>query len=86
MLYSTGSGSTQRWIKELLSSTTPTAQFSARKVETSEPQELTEAFIVEELGLKGSSSDALGGNGNSNSRPNDESKPFARPRGPPRRR
>ncbi|KXN85491.1 Twinfilin [Leucoagaricus sp. SymC.cos] len=86
MLYSTGSGSTQRWIKELLASTAPTAQFSARKIETSEPRELTEAHLVEELGLSISDPDGQNGDGGATSRPIDEPKPFARPRGPPRRR
>ncbi|KAF5358322.1 hypothetical protein D9756_001670 [Leucocoprinus leucothites] len=86
MLYSTGSGSTQRWAKELLVSTCPTVQFSARKIETSDPQELTENYIVEELGLKGSDPDTLGGNGGALSRSNDAPKTFARPKGPPRRR
>ncbi|KAJ3552945.1 hypothetical protein NP233_g12759 [Leucocoprinus birnbaumii] len=75
MLYSTGSGSTQRWAKELLASTAPTVHFSARKIETSDPQELTENYVVEELGLKGSDTEAFGGNGGAPSRANDAPKP-----------
>ena len=43
----------------------------ARKVETSDPQELNESFLRAELGLAGSGTD--------------EKKPFAKPRGPTRK-
>lgn len=84
MLYSSGSGSTLRWIKELLASTAPTAQLASRKIETSEPRELTEEYIVEELRLN--APQEAEGNEGATSRPNDAPKPFAKPRGPPRRR
>ncbi|KAF9453252.1 actin depolymerizing protein [Macrolepiota fuliginosa MF-IS2] len=85
MLYSSGSGSTLRWIKELLASTAPTAQLASRKIETSEPQELTEEYIIEELGLK-DSEDAEDSGGGVGWKSSDVQKPFAKPRGPPKRR
>lgn len=84
MLYSSGSGATQRWIKELLASTAPTVQLASRKIETSEPQELTEEYIIEELRLR-VAEDLMDSNGSSSSSPNG-AKPFAKPRGPSRRR
>jgi len=82
MLYSAGSGTTQQRIQEWFASTALTTHFSPRKIETSDPRELTEDYIVEELGLEGSDP----GSNNDPSAVNEVLKPFARPRGPPRRR
>ena len=85
MLYSAGSGTTQQRIQEWFASTALATHFSPRKIETSDPRELTEDYIVEELGLEGSDPEKVGRN-NDPSGVNEVLKPFARPRGPPRRR
>jgi len=86
MLYSAGSGTTHQRIQEWFASTILTTHFSPRKIETSDPRELTEEYIVEELGLEDSDPEKLGSNSGGPSGVNEVSKPFARPRGPPRRR
>ena len=75
MLYSSGSTTTFQAVKNILNSS---ISVQSRKIETSDPQDLNEAFLITELGL-----DANKESGNVAV---DSSKAFARPRGPPRRR
>jgi twinfilin-like protein len=76
MLYSSGSTTTYQAAKQILASLTPAVTLAARKIETSDPKELDEAYLTAELGL--SSSD--------NAPVSNPPKAFARPKGPPRRR
>ncbi|KAF8201637.1 hypothetical protein BJ912DRAFT_946001 [Pholiota molesta] len=76
MLYSSGSTTTYQAAKQILASLTPAVTLAARKIETSDPKELDEAYLTAELGL--SSSD--------NAPVSNPPKAFSRPKGPPRRR
>lgn len=80
MVYSTGAGVIFRQVRELLGEERGFV-LAARKIETSDPKELTEGFLKEELGL--GSGTSLDGN---DSLTRASSTPFARPRGPGRRR
>ncbi len=79
MLYSSGAGAVFRSAKELLGAGSPLLE---RKVETSDPRELTEDHLKAELGL---SATRTGSHGTTTPTTSLEKKPFARPRGPPRR-
>jgi twinfilin-like protein len=72
MLYSSGSSSVFQRTKFLLS-TSPSSVLYSRKIETSDPKELTERFLVDELGFAGPGVEG-------------EKVSFAKPRGPARRR
>ncbi|KAF7778817.1 hypothetical protein Agabi119p4_3162 [Agaricus bisporus var. burnettii] len=85
MLYSSGSGATLHWIKEMVASSAPAVQIASRKIETSDPQELTEEYIIEELRLKVGGAH-VGNNGNGSSSTPNDAQPFAKPRGPSKRR
>jgi twinfilin len=77
MLYSSGSTTTFQAVKNILNSSSVLITVQSRKIETSDPQELNETFLITELGLdldKESGITAV------------DSKAFARPKGPPRRR
>ncbi|KAF8969943.1 hypothetical protein BDZ97DRAFT_1957569 [Flammula alnicola] len=78
MLYSSGSTTTYQAAKSILASLLPPVTLAVRKIETSDPKELDEAFLKAELGL----SDAKDGPVAAADSP----KAFARPKGPPRRR
>ncbi|KAF9532300.1 hypothetical protein CPB83DRAFT_670336 [Crepidotus variabilis] len=77
MVYASGALSTLLAIKDLLGSLPSSPRISARRIETSEPTEVNEAFLKLELGLpdKEAVSDTP-------TRPQG----FAKPKGPPRRR
>ncbi|TFK76569.1 actin depolymerizing protein [Pluteus cervinus] len=80
MLYSSGSASVFNAIKTLFGEVlVPQSELSSRKIETSDPTELNEAYLRSELGLD-----------NAGEKPQtvvtEEKKPFARPRGPAKRR
>lgn len=79
MVYSTGAGVIFRQVRDLLGEERGFA-FAPRKIETSDPRELTEAFLKEELALGNGTSD-----GNNTVTRSVESRPFARPKGPGRR-
>lgn len=87
MVYSSGATSTFTAAKPLLFSPSNNNNISSRKIETSDPTELDEAYIVSELGLNvdSTASDAAQGGGPVG-RDGDEKKPFAKPRGPVRRK
>ncbi|KAJ7179058.1 hypothetical protein C8R46DRAFT_1173504 [Mycena filopes] len=63
------------------------APFHARKIETSTPSEIDEAYLRSELDIPSSSGQGTPGSGTSTpgGANDDEKKPFARPRGPKRR-
>ncbi|KAI0636776.1 actin depolymerizing protein [Trametes polyzona] len=83
MLYSSAVLSVVREVKELLTSSGSSSTVASRKVETSDPSELDEKFLIAELGL--SRSDASAGAAGIPTEGSDK-KPFARPKGPGRRR
>jgi len=78
MLYSSGSGSTYTSVKGILASKKPPVPLASRKIETSDPKEVDEAFLKAELG-RSSEGSAVDTN-------SPVAKPFAKPRGPGRRR
>ncbi|KAF4578506.1 actin-binding proteins ADF family protein [Pleurotus pulmonarius] len=81
MLYSSCSLATFLAAKALLSSY-PTSTVASRKIETSDPQELDEAFLVSYLDLDTAAAAASIVPSHADT---GEKKPFARPRGPGRR-
>ncbi|KAG5646698.1 hypothetical protein DXG03_002688 [Asterophora parasitica] len=83
MIYSSGVLSTYQAVKALLSEAVPNVHLASRRIETSDPEELNEKHLKVELGLAapfGEQSNA------STPREGEEKKPFARPRGPVRKR
>lgn len=78
MVYSTGAVVIHRQVRELLGEERGFA-LASRKIETSDPRELTEAFLKEELNI---------GNGTDNGKDTNSvtRTSFARPKGPGRRR
>ncbi|OCH95057.1 actin depolymerizing protein [Obba rivulosa] len=78
MLYSSGSSSVLQSAKEVISSLGSASTLASRKIETSDPKEINEQFVISELGLASASTTA----------PVDtvEKKAFARPKGPGRKR
>ncbi|KAJ3799410.1 hypothetical protein GGU11DRAFT_870729 [Lentinula aff. detonsa] len=83
MLYSSGCTGVFQAAKTLLAQSS--SHFSARKVETSDPTELDEAYLRSELSFDTIA--ASGGNGATIKSPlGDTAKSFAKPRGPARRR
>ncbi|KAF8654072.1 hypothetical protein AX16_003605 [Volvariella volvacea WC 439] len=80
MLYSSGSSSVFQTAKSLFSESTHRSRLASRKVETSDPNELTEACLRAELGLVDENTSAVGTDAR------EEKKGFARPKGPARRR
>lgn len=75
MLYSSGSTTTFQAVKNILNSSSFPISVQARKIETSDPQELSETFLKTELGFDANKESVV-----------DSSIAFAKPRGPPRRR
>lgn len=82
MVYSTGAVVIFRQVRELLGEERGFA-IAPRKIETSDPRELTEAFLKEELNTGNGTSD---GKGATSTRPAVSNTSFARPKGPGRRR
>ncbi|KAF9234031.1 actin depolymerizing protein [Melanogaster broomeanus] len=80
MVYSSGALIVFRQAKTLLGDD-DNFVLATRKIETSDPKELTEAFLKEELNLGNST-----GNGGDDTRTETPKAPFARPKGPGRRR
>lgn len=80
MLYSSGSGGTYLAAKNIISEASSVVTVASRKIETSDPSELDEAFLNQELGR----SEAAGASESpvTSTAP----KPFAKPRGPGRRK
>ena len=73
MIYSSGSPAVYQTAKALLSALDPPVSLAARKIETSDPKELDEAFLQAELGATPAPAAAA-------------KQTFARPKGPGRRR
>lgn len=78
MLYSSGSTMTFQAVKNILNSSSLPISVHSRKIETSDPQELNEAFLITELGLDSNEQTSVAAV--------ESNKAFARPKGPPRRR
>ncbi len=81
MLYSSAVLFVVKEVKGFLESAGSTSTLSSRKVETSDPSELDEKYLVAELGLAGSDAPTVA----SGPADNGDKKPFARPRGPARK-
>ncbi|TBU35777.1 hypothetical protein BD311DRAFT_680384 [Dichomitus squalens] len=82
MLYSSAVLFVVKEVKEFLSSTGSTSTLSSRKVETSDPSELDEKYLVSELGLAGADVPTSAASGPAEG---GDRKPFARPKGPGRK-
>lgn len=82
MLYSSGASSVLQSAKGILSLSPGSSALAARRIETSDPAELTEEYLIAELGLDSAAAAA-------SSIPttlDGEKKAFARPKGPGRKR
>lgn len=77
MLYSSGSTTTFQAVKNILNSSSVLITVHSRKIETSDPRELNETFLITELSLDLNKESGIAAV---------DSKAFARPKGPPRRR
>jgi len=75
MIYSSSSTSAYQTAKKIISAVSPDVSLAGRKLETSDPKEVDEAFISAELGCETSAASAPA-----------PKQAFARPRGPGRRR
>lgn len=88
MIYSSAALSVHHAVKALLADCTSSV-LASRKVETSDPSEVNEEFLVSELRLHGERVPEAGtaavSSGGSAKLGSDEPKPFARPKGPGRR-
>jgi twinfilin-like protein len=87
MVYSSGVSSVFLTAKSILSASVD-VHFASRKIETSDPAEINESFLITELGLENpqkltKNSD---GSGQAMQMKTDDQELFARPRGPGRRR
>jgi twinfilin-like protein len=82
MLYSSGAIGVFASAKTILGPESSSV-LASKKIETSDPKEIDEAFIRAELGVEES---APGSGAGTPSLRDDEKKPFARPKGPGRRR
>ena len=84
MVYSSGVSSVFLAAKNILlaSSSTVDIHIATRKIETSDPAEINESFLIAELGHSKSQDDI----GDVTHMKTDEQKLFARPKGPGRRR
>ncbi|CDO72895.1 hypothetical protein BN946_scf185002.g80 [Trametes cinnabarina] len=82
MLYSSAVLSVVNDVKELLSSSGSTSTLASRKVETSDPLELDEKYLISELGLGSAGAPAQGVQAEAS----DIKPKFARPKGPGRKR
>jgi twinfilin len=84
MLYSSGALGVFASAKTILGSESSSV-LASKKIETSDPKEIDEAFIRAELGVDGGESVPGSGVGTLSLR-DDEKRPFAKPKGPGRRR
>lgn len=75
MVYASGAYSTHLAVKNIISSSSAVVNTESRRVETSDPNELNDSFLKLECGL---STEEI----NTNS----QTRVFAKPKGPPRRR
>ncbi|KAG5634571.1 hypothetical protein H0H81_001496, partial [Sphagnurus paluster] len=85
MVYSTGALSTYMAIKAILGEDSPNAHLASRKIQSSDPKELSEAYLRAELGLDANFEQSVA-IGTSTARDGEEKKAFQRPRGPARKR
>lgn len=94
MLYASAAGGIQEMAKQILADSS--LSFTQRKIETSDPKEINEAYLISELGLKTADSSNAGSTGAAASgassigariagTPIDQPRAFARPARPGRR-
>ena len=83
MLYSSANLVMVNEVKDYLRNAGTSSSFSPRKVETSDPAELNEQYFVAELGWAGPEAPTSAAGGPT---ADVEKKPFARPKGPGRKR
>ncbi|KAH9945940.1 actin depolymerizing protein [Epithele typhae] len=81
MLYSSAVLTVVKQVKDLLAAERSSSILAARKIETSDPAELDEAYLVSSLGLSDTTAAA-----SALPATDGDKKPFARPKGPGRRR
>jgi twinfilin-like protein len=84
MLYSSGARGAFATAKNII--TSPGAVLASRKIETSDPKEIDEAFIRAEMGVGSEGASASGSGVATPNLRDEEKKPFARPKGPGRKR
>ena len=84
MVYSTQARALYHMANNFLSSSSSPSALSSRKIETSDPAELTESFLISELGLN-ESSESKGAEA-STTKVGGVERGFARPKGPGRKR
>lgn len=85
MVYSCSVVSTMMQAKELLQGSS--SVLSARKIQTSDPSEINEEYIVSELGLKSEATTTTASGGSEVRKlGSEEGRSFARPKGPGRKR
>ncbi|OSX65124.1 hypothetical protein POSPLADRAFT_1178769 [Postia placenta MAD-698-R-SB12] len=82
MLYSSGASSVLQSAKGILSLSPGSSALAARRIETSDPAELTEEYLIAELGLDPAAAAAS----SISTTLDGEKKAFARPKGPGRKR
>lgn len=85
MLYSSAARGVHASATSILSDSSSVSALASRKIETSDPKEIDEAFLRAELGV-GAGGSAPGSGSGTPSLGEEEKKPFARPRGPGRKR
>ncbi|KAI5123335.1 hypothetical protein M0805_001760 [Coniferiporia weirii] len=83
MLFSSGASAVHLEAKSLLAGS-PSTSLAARKVETSDPTELTEAYLISELGLDKAAQEST--ETAASAKVGGEARGFARPKGPGRKR
>ncbi|RDB21542.1 Twinfilin [Hypsizygus marmoreus] len=86
MIYSSGVTSTYLAGQKLLLETSPAVHFASRKIETSVPGEIDEAHLIAELGFQDGSIEGRKLPDISAALKDGSEKPFARPKGPARKR
>ena len=90
MVYSSGVSSVFLTAKGILSASSSSVDvhFASRKIETSDPAEINESFLISELGLENPKKLTKNpdDSGQAMQMKTDDQKLFARPRGPGRRR
>jgi len=87
MLYSSAARGVHASATSILSNGSSVSALASRKIETSDPKEIDEAFLRAELGVgAGGSGSGPGSGSGTPSLGEEEKKPFARPKGPGRKR
>lgn len=85
MVYASGAAGLFVSAKTIFAAEGSLSVLATRRIETSDPKELDEAYLVIGLGLGVGATDGEGGSETGTPKEEDK-KPFARPKGPGRRR